>query len=237
MFPNVRLLIVAMFVSIIAMSCGLGAVAAFRVSRETFTRLPTSTAPPQLVFDNTARLPVTDATAAPFGIRFQVSAPVSPIGSATEAAPVPAPLNTATAGMPPPNAQDSSTERDEKAVGSVAAIEPPAEQSLPADAAVQDTKAAPDVATPAAATTVEKTDRKASRRRRLAAMVRRSRKAQASAVALPDQNSGFSQLNFQSAPNASQQQPVRSRRVVRTAAKRIAANSAVGGPFVRRKSP
>jgi hypothetical protein len=105
---------------------------------------------------------------------------------------------------------------------------------------VQDTKAAPDVAIPAAAKTAEKTektDRKASKRRRLAAMVHRSRKAQASAVALADQNSGFSQLNFQSAPNALQQQPVKSRRVVRTAAKKIATNSAVGGPFVRPKSP
>jgi hypothetical protein len=88
---------------------------------------------------------------------------------------------------------------------------------------------------PAAAKAAATTTQKASRRRRLAAAtIRHIRKAQAIAsVQSTEQNSGFSEPNFQFGSTASTPQSAKSRRVVRTAAKTTAATSAVGGPFVR----
>ena len=40
MFPNVRLMIVAMFASVVALSCGFGVFAAFRINHEPLARLP-----------------------------------------------------------------------------------------------------------------------------------------------------------------------------------------------------
>jgi hypothetical protein len=49
MFPNVRLLVGALFASVIALSCGFGLFAAFRVNHEPLSRLPVGTAPVQFV--------------------------------------------------------------------------------------------------------------------------------------------------------------------------------------------
>jgi hypothetical protein len=58
MFPNVRLMIVAVFASIVALSYGFGVFAAFRVNHEPFSRLPAG-APLQLVAENAAARPMT----------------------------------------------------------------------------------------------------------------------------------------------------------------------------------
>jgi hypothetical protein len=261
MFPNVRLMIVAMVVSIAASGGGLGAFAAFRVNHEPFARLPSDNPPLQLVYYNAASPSVTDATPAPFGVRFQLGAPqiapaaadlamleraaaassppASPRGLETEPTPAPAVSDTAAAATPLPDAQDSNVGRDAKTGGApVAAIEPPVDRAVSTDPAAPDAEAAPVVTTPTAAKTTEKTDHRPSRRHRLAATIRPPRKAQAGAIALvTDQNSGLSQFNFQPAPNAFQQQPVKSRRIVRAVATKTAANGAIGGPFVRPRTP
>ena len=73
MFPNIRLMIAAMVASIVALSCGFGVFAAFRVNHEPLVRLPPVTAPLQLIAGNSAAVAV--AVAEPFDRRFQTSPP------------------------------------------------------------------------------------------------------------------------------------------------------------------
>jgi len=75
MFPNIRLMIAAMVASIVALSCGFGVFAAFRVNHEPLVRLPPVTAPLQLIAGNSAAVAV--AAAEPFDRRFQTSPPQS----------------------------------------------------------------------------------------------------------------------------------------------------------------
>ena len=75
MFPNIRLMIAAIVASIVALSCGFGVFAAFRVNHEPLVRLPPITAPLQLIAGNTASVAV--AAAEPFDRRFQTSPPQS----------------------------------------------------------------------------------------------------------------------------------------------------------------
>jgi hypothetical protein len=77
MFPNVRLMIAAMVASVVALSCGFGVFAAFRVNHEPLVRLPRATAPLQLLADNTITASVVVAAARPFDHRFQISQPQS----------------------------------------------------------------------------------------------------------------------------------------------------------------
>ena len=64
MFPNIRLMIAAIVASIVALSCGFGVFAAFRVNHEPLVRLPPVTAPLQLIAGNSAAVAV--AAAEPF---------------------------------------------------------------------------------------------------------------------------------------------------------------------------
>ncbi len=75
MFPNIRLMIAAIVASIVALSCGFGVFAAFRVNHEPLVRLPPITAPLQLIAGNAASVAV--AAAEPFDRRFQTSPPQS----------------------------------------------------------------------------------------------------------------------------------------------------------------
>jgi len=77
MFPNGRLVIVAMLASVVAVSCGLGVFAAFRVNHQPFTRLQSADPPLQLVFGSGAPAPAKDVSAAPFGVRFLLNVPVA----------------------------------------------------------------------------------------------------------------------------------------------------------------
>jgi hypothetical protein len=70
MFPNVRLMIVAIFASVVGISCGLGLFAAFRVNREPFAHSPNGGPSLPLVFATPA--PATAAAAPSFGVRFQL---------------------------------------------------------------------------------------------------------------------------------------------------------------------
>jgi len=54
MFPNLRLLIGALAASVTALCCGFGMFAAFRVSHEPLSRLPSGAAPLQLVMNEAA---------------------------------------------------------------------------------------------------------------------------------------------------------------------------------------
>jgi hypothetical protein len=108
MFPNIRLVIVALLATITGISCGLGLFAAFRVNREPFAHLPNGAAPLQLVFAVPGPAPATDA--APFGIRFQVNVPQAAAAAADTAPDLPAPNrdNAAAPVLPPPAATASS---------------------------------------------------------------------------------------------------------------------------------
>jgi hypothetical protein len=72
MFPNVRLQIVALFVSVVALSFGFGVFAAFRVNHEPLVQVPAA-APLQLAPENTAPSNTTTPWGAPFGSRFWLS--------------------------------------------------------------------------------------------------------------------------------------------------------------------
>jgi|HubBroStandDraft_6_1064221.scaffolds.fasta_scaffold523942_1 hypothetical protein len=72
MFPNVRMMIVALLASMVAVICAMGMFAAFGVTHEPFAQLPSDKPPLQLVFDHT--VPAADARALPFGVRFQINA-------------------------------------------------------------------------------------------------------------------------------------------------------------------
>ena len=75
MFPNIRLMIAAMVASMVALSCGFGVFAAFRVNHEPLVRLPPVTAPLQLIAGNSASVAV--AAAEPFDRRLQTNPPQS----------------------------------------------------------------------------------------------------------------------------------------------------------------
>src|ERR1700720_3667958 len=75
MFPNIRLMVVAILAAIAGIGSGLGLFATFRVNHEPLARLAEGSAPLQLAFDNLAlgsdarapleaRLPVNDAAKA-----------------------------------------------------------------------------------------------------------------------------------------------------------------------------
>jgi hypothetical protein len=71
MFPTVRLLIAAVFASVVALSCGFGVFAAFRVNHEPFSRQPAATAPLQLLDGEAAAAPA--SWGAPFGPGFRLN--------------------------------------------------------------------------------------------------------------------------------------------------------------------
>jgi hypothetical protein len=158
MFPNVRLIIVAMLASMASICCCLGVFAAFRVNHEPFTRSQSSNPPLQLVFGSGAPVVATDAAVAPFGVRFALNVPPA-------AGPVPTPTPASHVAMETlaPNAvgtdagqatkeetqQDQDSAKDATRKVAVAA---PADPSPPA-AVATDTGTAPDSAASANAKT------------------------------------------------------------------------------------
>jgi len=75
MLPNVRLVIAAMFATVVVLICGFGMFAAFRVSHEPLVRLPTATASLQLAAANTAKLSLAFAPGEPTGRRVAIAPP------------------------------------------------------------------------------------------------------------------------------------------------------------------
>jgi hypothetical protein len=74
MLPNVRLMIAATLASVVALICGFGMFAVFRVSHDPFARLPAATAPLQLVAGKAAKSAAGFTSGEPFDRRFQVKA-------------------------------------------------------------------------------------------------------------------------------------------------------------------
>jgi hypothetical protein len=74
MLPNVRLMIAATLASVVALICGFGMFAVFRVSHEPFVRVPAATAPLRLVADNAARSSADFASGAPLAHRLELRA-------------------------------------------------------------------------------------------------------------------------------------------------------------------
>jgi hypothetical protein len=98
MFPNVRLMIVAISASLLAIVCAMGMFAAFSVTHELFSALPAGKLPLQIAFGDESSAPVVDGKPAPFGVRFQLNAPQAPSGPVIVM--VPAALDR----VPPPGA-------------------------------------------------------------------------------------------------------------------------------------
>ena len=65
MFPNVRLLVAAMISSVVALSCGFGIFAALRVNHEPLARLPSGSAPLQLLASISPSPPIAVAAVEP----------------------------------------------------------------------------------------------------------------------------------------------------------------------------
>jgi hypothetical protein len=100
MFPNVRLMIVAVMASVVALIGGFGVFAAFRVNHEPLARLSNVTAQSQLVADSAAPRAVKLAAGEAFGPRFQVSEAL--IASVAPGLPAPKPDRQDSAGPPSP---------------------------------------------------------------------------------------------------------------------------------------
>jgi hypothetical protein len=73
MLLNVRLQIVALLVSVVALSFGFGVFAAFRVNHEPLAQIPAAATPLQLTAQNTAPPNTPTTWGAPFGSRFWLS--------------------------------------------------------------------------------------------------------------------------------------------------------------------
>jgi hypothetical protein len=81
MLPNIRLMIAAILGSVLALSCGFGIFAVFRVSHEPFAHLPAPMAPPQLVAENVAPLPARDGRAGEM-VGWQIGSLLRPVDDA-----------------------------------------------------------------------------------------------------------------------------------------------------------
>lgn len=131
MFPNLRLMIVAVLASILGISCALGLFAEFRVSHDSFLRESNAGTPLQLGSNDAAPGRVVN-TAAPFEFRFQ--------------APLP-PAAAETIGSPDTQGRAAVIETPQLAPGPAPKAEPAANPT----AAVNTPAAAPDVAAEPAA--------------------------------------------------------------------------------------
>ncbi len=87
MFPDFRLMIAAVLGSVVALMCGFGVFAAFRVNHEPLARLPSATAPLQLVVGNATPLPLAIAAAPPTALGM-IDAPIRSDGTGGTAAPL-----------------------------------------------------------------------------------------------------------------------------------------------------
>src|SRR5580698_4736319 len=105
MFPNVRLMIAAVVASVVALSCGFGLFATFRVNHEPLSRLAAGAAPLQLAAGNPMPPAAMPAAAVSFGNRFPLPQ-ADTAGAAAEAMP---PQPEHDDGVEPPSAVASTT--------------------------------------------------------------------------------------------------------------------------------
>ena len=124
MFPNLRLMVVAVLASILGISCALGLFAEFRVSHDSFLRESNAGTPLQLGSSDAAPPGRVVNTAAPFEFRFQAPPPpaaVEALGSPET------PDRTAVVQTPQP--ANAATPESEPAVNPAAAATAPATAS------------------------------------------------------------------------------------------------------------
>jgi hypothetical protein len=98
MFPNVRLLVVAVLAAIAGIACGLGLFATFRVNHEPLARFAEGGPPLQLAFDKLAPMP---DTAAPVAARYPLSDAAKPLSAPVLILPPNAAPDPAEAGSAP----------------------------------------------------------------------------------------------------------------------------------------
>jgi hypothetical protein len=103
MFPNVRLMIVAISASLLAIACAMtlfmGLFAAFSVAHEPLSGFAAAKPPLQIAYADEISAPVADGKPAPFGVRFQLNAPQIPNGPVI--VPVPAAIERVSPAEPP----------------------------------------------------------------------------------------------------------------------------------------
>jgi hypothetical protein len=151
MFPNVRLLVVAVLAAIAGIACGLGLFATFRVNHEPLARFAEGGSPLQLAFDKLAPMP--DA-AAPVAARYPLSDAAKPLSAPVlilppNAAPDPAEAGSALS-EGAANAEYSAgtaAQADQKDEISVAVVTP-SEQSTGAPENIETGQHAADVVAP-----------------------------------------------------------------------------------------
>ncbi len=133
MFPNVRLLIAAMIGSVVALSCGFGIFAALRVNHEPLARLPSGSAPLQLLASISPSPPIAVAAVGP--IERGLRAGDTNGGAGLADAPTRAPAaSDREADTPSPEPETSSG-----FAGSASAPAPVPAQEAPASAAEHET--------------------------------------------------------------------------------------------------
>jgi hypothetical protein len=140
MFPNVRLLIAAMIVSVVAVSCGFAVFAAFRVNHEPLARLPSVTAPLQLLASLSPSLPITVAAVESFDRGLRLNPPAANDLAATPSVPDPptSPL--------PANSIDATISSQETHAAAAEREANPSPAEEVAGASVPSSTAAPDIA-------------------------------------------------------------------------------------------
>jgi hypothetical protein len=147
MFPNVRLMVVAMLAAIAGIGCGLGLFATFRVNHEPLARLADGSPPLQLAFE---KLGLNSELRAPLAAGLPVNAAAKPISVPVIPTPGPdhAAADAATSGDSESGqpALGGAADMDRNSVASVAAVNP-AEQST---ATREDTEPRQQDAAPAA---------------------------------------------------------------------------------------
>jgi hypothetical protein len=193
MIPDIRLMIVALLASIVAIGCCLGLFAAFRVNNEQFVRAPNGSPLLQLAFVTPDS--VTDATAASFAVRLRMNTPAA----------VPAAANSDT-GQETPQATGND------GLGDVAAASP-ADQSPAPNPTEQNATASPS--TPSADAPQTAKAAKKMTRTRAVKLHRRGQPQTATAAQPGDQLGAFSQPAFQAGAPGIAPQTVRRRMVKR----------------------
>jgi hypothetical protein len=135
MFPDFRLMIAAVLGSVVALMCGFGVFAAFRVNHEPLARLPSATAPLQLVVGNAAPLPLAIAAAPPTALTM-IDAPIrndDAGGTAAPPAPAVVPEPQTAAAEPEPAAPQAPEPRTAEAEPTaLESVEPPAAPTVQA---------------------------------------------------------------------------------------------------------
>src|SRR5438874_3299273 len=154
MFPNVRLLVVAVLAAIAGIACGLGLFATFRVNHEPLARFAEGGPPLQLAFDKLApNLAAMPDTAAPVAARYPLDGAAKPISAPVLIPPPNAVPDPAAAGLAPgegsANAEHSSAaaSADQRDATSIAVVTP-GEQSTGAAENIETGQHAADVAAP-----------------------------------------------------------------------------------------